>query len=215
MGGWKAVVFDLDGTLTDTLGDLAAATNEALQRRGFPACPLESYRHMVGNGARKLIERALGGACTPERTEQVLQDFLKIYDADCLRYTRPYDGVEEALAFFRAKGVRMAVVTNKPEKQARKIVRHFFGEELSPVYGGSPERRAKPDPGTVWQVLKELGVQREEALYVGDSDVDILTAKNAGVTGAGACWGFRGKEELRRAGADILLESPRDLIKTY
>lgn len=119
MGGWKAVVFDLDGTLTDTLGDLAAATNEALRRHGFPACPLESYRHMVGNGARKLIERALGGACTPERTEQVLQDFLKIYDADCPRYTRPYDGVEEALAFFRAKGVRMAVVTNKPEKPRR------------------------------------------------------------------------------------------------
>lgn len=130
---------------------------------------------------------------------QVLQDFLKIYDADCLRYTRPYDGVEEALAFFRAKGVRMAVVTNKPEKPGAENRPPLLRRRAFPGIRRLSGTPAKPDPGTVWQVLKELGVQREEALYVGDSDVDILTAKNAGVTGAGACWGFRGKEELRRA----------------
>ena len=123
----QAVLFDLDGTLVDTLGDLADATNEALRRRGFPEYPEEQYRQMVGNGARRLIERALGERCTPELTGQLLADFVRIYDEGCLRRTAPYPGIPEAVTALKERGLRLAVVTNKPEEQAGKIVRHFFG----------------------------------------------------------------------------------------
>lgn len=134
----QAVLFDLDGTLVDTLGDLADATNEALRRRGFPEYPEEQYRQMVGNGARRLIERALGERCTPELTGQLLADFVRIYDEGCLRRTAPYSGIPEAVTALKERGLRMAVVTNKPEEQAVKIVRHFFGPHVFICVVGGP-----------------------------------------------------------------------------
>lgn len=208
----KAVVFDLDGTLVDTLRDLAEATNRALEANGFPACPLEAYTQMVGNGARKLIERGLGGACTPERTERVLADFIRIYDRGCLMYTRPYAGMEETVDALQQKGLCLLVVTNKPEKQACKIVSHFFPSRFSAVYGGLAGRPAKPDPAVTLSALKTVGIEQGEALFVGDSNVDIYTARAAGVRSAGAAWGFRGEKELRAAGADYLLPRPEALL---
>lgn len=208
----KAVVFDLDGTLVDTLRDLAEAVNRALEENGFPACPLEAYTQMVGNGARKLIERGLGDACTPQRTERVLADFIRIYDRDCIVYTRPYTGMEETVDALRQKGLRLLVVTNKPEEQARKIVSHFFPGRFEAVYGGLAGRPAKPDPSVTLSALKAAGVEPGEALFLGDSNVDIYTARAAGVRSAGAVWGFRGEEELRAAGADDLLPRPEALL---
>lgn len=209
----QAVLFDLDGTLVDTLGDLADATNEALRRRGFPEYPEEQYRQMVGNGARRLIERALGERCTPELTGQLLADFVRIYDEGCLRRTAPYPGIPEAVTALKERGLRMAVVTNKPEEQAVKIVRHFFGPHVFIcVVGGRPGRAAKPDPAAALEVLAALGVPPAAALFVGDSDVDMQTAHNAGMRSAGAVWGFRGEEELRRAGAGILLRKPVEIV---
>ena len=209
----QAVLFDLDGTLVDTLGDLADATNEALRRRGFPEYPEEQYRQMVGNGARRLIERALGERCTPELTGQLLADFVRIYDEGCLRRTAPYPGIPEAVTALKERGLRLAVVTNKPEEQADKIVRHFFGPHVfTCVVGGRPGRVAKPDPAAALEVLAALGVPPAAALFVGDSDVDMQTAHNAGMRSAGAVWGFRGEEELRRAGAGILLRKPVEIV---
>lgn len=208
----KAVVFDLDGTLVDTLRDLAEATNRALEVNGFPACPLEAYTQMVGNGARKLIERGLGTAGTPERTERVLADFLRIYDRDCLTYTRPYAGMEETVDALRDRGLRLLVITNKPEAQARKIVTRFFPGRFAAVYGGTAGRPAKPDPAATLSALESADAAPEEALFVGDSNVDIYTARAAGMRSAGAVWGFRGEEELRAAGADSLLLRPGDLL---
>lgn len=210
----RAVLFDLDGTLVDTLGDLADATNEALRRRGFPEHPEEQYRHMVGNGARRLIERALGESCTPDLAAQLLADFVRIYDEGCLRRTAPYPGIPEAVTALKKRGLPLAVVTNKPEKQAIKIVCRFFGiDAFSYVVGGRSGRAAKPDPAAALEVLAALGVPPSAALFVGDSDVDMETARAAGMRGAGAIWGFRGEEELRQAGADLLLRKPIEIVK--
>lgn len=153
----RAVLFDLDGTLVDTLGDLADATNEALRRRGFPEHPEEQYRHMVGNGARRLIERALGESCTPDLAAQLLADFVRIYDEGCLRRTAPYPGIPEAVTALKKRGLPLAVVTNKPEKQAIKIVCRFFGiDAFSYVVGGRSGRAAKPDPAAALEVLAAL-----------------------------------------------------------
>lgn len=209
-------MFDLDGTLVDTLGDLADATNTALRNLGYPPCPEDAYPHMVGDGARKLVERALGEACTPERTEQVLAEFLRVYDAGCLRRTRPYEGIPELLDELGRREIRLAVVTNKPHAQAVKIAAHYFGESrFEFVLGGSPQREKKPDPAAVLEILRAWDMPVENALFVGDSDVDIYTAKNAGLRSAGAVWGFRGEAELRRAGADFLLQKPENLLNLY
>ena len=210
---WKAIAFDLDGTLVNTLDDLAVSTNKALQVNGLPIFPLDSYRQMVGNGARKLIERALCEQATPALTEKVLADFIHIYDADCLQLTRPYEGVMEAVEQLHQQGIPLLVITNKPEAQAKKIVSYFFGDTLfSAVYGGLAGRKSKPDPTVTLSELKHLGVSPENALFVGDSDVDIVTAHAAGMTGAGAVWGFRGESELISAGADYLLYKPADIF---
>ena len=165
----QAVLFDLDGTLVDTLGDLADATNEALRRRGFPEYPEEQYRQMVGNGARRLIERALGERCTPELTGQLLADFVRIYDEGCLRRTAPYPGIPEAVTALKERGLRLAVVTNKPEEQADKIVRHFFDDRQSGEAGGRNRLGEQPVRRNVHPVqrhpapVRDLHTLREAA----------------------------------------------------
>lgn len=198
------------------MGDLADAANASLQRLGYPIWPEDAYRRMVGNGARLLMERALGEACTPQRTEALLKEFLGLYDEGCLRRTHPYAGIPELLKELRRRGIRMAVVTNKPQAQAVKIVTHYFGASYFEfVYGGCPERRKKPDPAVVLDILDAWRMPKENALFVGDSDVDVLTAIHAGMRSAGAVWGFRGEEELRRAGANFLLQKPENLLNCY
>lgn len=143
----QAVLFDLDGTLVDTLGDLADATNEALRRRGFPEYPEEQYRQMVGNGARRLIERALGERCTPELTGQLLADFVRIYDEGCLRRTAPYPGIPEAVTALKERGLRLAVVTNKPKNRPARSSAIFSAPMFLPAWSAArPGRAAKPDP---------------------------------------------------------------------
>lgn len=208
----KAILFDLDGTLTDTLADLAAATNEALQKNGSPVYPLDAYRHMVGSGARVLIRRALGEKAEETAVDRVLADFLLIYDRDCLKCTAPYEGIPAVIDWFAGRSIPMAVVTNKPEKQAIRIVEHCFGSPFAAVCGGRPGRPIKPDPTAALEVLRDLDIAPADAWFVGDSDVDMLTAHHAGMTAVGAAWGFRGEEELREAGADDIARLPLDLI---
>ena len=219
MSRWDTVCFDLDGTLVDTLEDLAHATEEVLMRNrlgrmdGKPVYPLDAYRQFVGSGARKLIERAAGEFVGKELVDHLLQEFLAVYDRDCLMYSHPYEEIPALLGSLQDRGIKLLVVTNKPETQAKKIVRHYFGEGIfARVYGGVKGRKVKPDPETVLTALKEVGTTPDHALYMGDSDVDVFTAHNAGMVCAGAAWGFRGEEELMKSGADILLRHPLELM---
>lgn len=218
----ETVAFDLDGTLADTLADLAHAAEEALRLAGFGHADgsvrhsLEEYRRFVGNGARRLMERAAGESADPAVIDRLLEDFIRIYDRDCLIRSQPYPGIPKVVAVLRERKIRLLVVTNKPEKQAVKILRHFFPENsFAAICGGRPGRRPKPDPSALLAALDAVGAKTETALYVGDSDVDVLTAHRAGIPCAGAVWGFRGKEELSRAGADALLDKPVDLLRLF
>lgn len=216
----ETVAFDLDGTLVDTLADLAHATEEVLRRAGLghmdgsPLHSLEEYRRYVGNGARCLIERAVGEPADPAFIDRLLKDFVRIYDRDCLIRSQLYPDIPEMIAALQERKIRLLVVTNKPEEQALKILRHFFPQHsFDGVCGGRTGRPPKPDPSALLATLNAAGAKPETALFVGDSDVDVMTAHHAGLPCAGAVWGFRGKEELTRAGADALLYRPLDLLR--
>ena len=205
----KAVLFDLDGTLADTLQALANNVNAVLTEAGLPTHPLEAYRRFVGNGAKRLIERAAG-----ERySDALLERFVERYDRTCLEDTPPYDGVLETLDLLKAYGIRLAVVTNKPHAQSVKLVKHLFGDRFDAVFGSQPCYQRKPHPEVVELAMKTLGVTREECVFVGDSDLDVQTAHNAGLACIGCCYGFRGEEELKNAGADALVYSFAELQK--
>lgn len=211
---YQVALFDLDGTLIDTLYDLAAAMNQTLEAYHFPAWPVERYRQMVGNGMVKLTERALGQHYTAELAAKVLPDFLQTYDRDCTKLSKPYEDMADVMADLQCAGMRLFVVTNKTEAQAQKIILHFFGENLfEGVYGNIPGRKTKPDPAFVLDILKKAAVPRDKAVFIGDSNVDIQTALNVGIDSVGAVWGFRGEQELREAGADKLACHPRDLLE--
>lgn len=208
---WDAIVFDLDGTLADTLKDIAKAADQALKKNGYPQHKPDQYRIMVGDGLRKLIERAAGetDAVTVKR---IMADFVHFYDRDCLRYTKAYEGMLETLAKIKDSGIKLLVVTNKPDEQAQKITAHLYGADFfEGVYGNREGRKTKPDPALTLEALASAGASPSRSLFVGDSDVDILTAANAGMKSAGVTWGFRGKNELVRAGADYIIDQPCEL----
>ena len=205
----KAILFDLDGTLADTLEALANNVNAVLTEAGLPAHPLEAYRRFVGNGAKLLVERAAG-----ERySDALLEHFVDRYDRTCLDDTPPYDGVVETLDWLKAQGVRLAVVTNKPHKQAVRLTKHLFGDRFDGIFGAQPSYARKPDPEVVGLAMQTLGVTAEECVFVGDSDVDVQTAHAAGMPCIGCAYGFRGERELRAAGADEIVYSFAELQK--
>lgn len=204
----KAVLFDLDGTLADTLQALANNVNAVLKEAGLPMHPLEAYRRFVGNGAALLVERAAG---YPD--DALTARFVERYDRTCLEDTPPYDGVSETLDWLKAHGIRLAVVTNKPHAQSVKLVSHLFGDRFDAVFGSQPAYARKPDPESVLLAMQTLGVTASECVFVGDSDVDVQTAHHAGIPCIGCCYGFRGEEELTKAGADALVYSFAELQK--
>jgi len=209
----KAVLFDLDGTLADTLQDLCDAANAVLTANGFPTHDTEAYRTFVGNGAKTLMMLS-SGVTEDERLESLYRAFLKQYDAHCLDKVTPYDGVLATLDSLTAKGYRLGVVTNKPHEQAEKIVSHLFGNRFGCVFGNRPDSYPrKPDPTVVRLAAKALSVKTEDCVFVGDSDVDVVTAHNAGIPCYGCAFGFRGEEELLKAGADSIVYSFTELQK--
>ncbi len=210
----KLVIFDLDGTLVDTLADLAAAMNIVLARLGYPIHPVPDYRFKVGDGVAKLVERALPEAARrPEIMAGALQQFLDYYNRHDMDATAPYAGIPELLRALRARGMQLAVASNKPHAAAVEIVRHYFGSGLfGCVYGQRPGAPVKPDPAIVHDLLRELDVPAEQTLYVGDSAVDMETARRSGLTSVGVLWGFRPETELRAAGACHIVAHPSEIL---
>lgn len=208
----RAVVFDLDGTLLHTLPDLAAACNHTRAQLGLSAMPDAWYMPKIGNGARKLITRMLPQ--TPEgqsQAEKAYALFCEYYNAHTSVLTRPFDGIPDALAALRAHGLRLAVVSNKPHLAAQTVTAHYFGNIFTVVNGNRDGFAVKPDPALLLDTLRQLDAAPDECLYIGDSDVDVYTARNAGTRCAAAAWGYRSEDELLRAGAGCLLHSPAQI----
>jgi len=208
----KAAIFDLDGTLLNTLDDLTDAANHVCAQNGWPTFTSGEIRHMVGNGIPKLVERFTPeGERTPEGMAESVHRFMEYYDAHKMDKTAPYPGMLEALAALRKAGVKLAVFSNKADDFCPALVRHYFGDVFDAVRGKREGIPAKPDPTGVFALLSELGVSAAETVYVGDSDVDVLTGHNAGLRVCGVTWGFRDRAELMCAGAELLADDAEGL----
>ncbi len=211
---YSTYIFDLDGTLLDTLGDLAASVNFALREHGMPEHSIDDVRSFVGNGVRLLMERAIPDGTDNPDYEATFATFRQYYMAHSLDTTRPYDGVPEALRELRNRGCQLAVVSNKMMAATQELIRHFFPDTIAVAIGEHEAEgiRKKPAPDTVFAALRELGVGQEGAVYVGDSDVDIRTAENAGLPCISVLWGFRDKDFLIKHGAKTLISAPSELL---
>lgn len=209
----KAVIWDLDGTLLNTLDDLAASVNAALAMNGMPLRSTEEVRAFVGNGIRNLMIRAVPGGEANPAFDKALEDFTRHYGAHSRDRTRPYDGILEMLDRLSAAGVKHAIVSNKIDFAVKELSRAYFGERMCAAIGDDPSRARKPAPDSVFAAMREMGVTAQETVYVGDSDVDVLTARNAGVPCVAVLWGFRDEACLRAAGAGRLARTPDELRK--
>ena len=210
---YKTYIFDLDGTLLDTLDDLAASVNYALGLYGMARHSVDDVRRFVGNGVRLLMERAVpGGAGNPD-FDATFAAFRQHYMYHSLDTTQPYDGIADMLAGLKARGCRMAVVSNKMMAATQELVAHFFPDITVAIGEHEAEGiRKKPAPDTVFEALRQLGTDRQDAVYVGDSDVDIETARNSGLPCISVLWGFRDRDFLLRHGATCLAQHPMDII---
>ena len=207
----KAVIWDLDGTLLNTLDDLAASVNAALAMNGMPLRSTQEVCAFVGNGIRKLMMRAVPDGEANPAFDKALEDFTRHYGAHSRDRTRPYDGILEMLDRLSAAGVKHAIVSNKIDFAVKALSRAYFGERMCAAIGDDPSRAKKPAPDSVFAAMREMGVTAQETVYVGDSDVDVLTARNAGVPCVAVLWGFRDEACLRAAGAERLARTPDEL----
>lgn len=209
----KLVIFDLDGTLLDTIADLGTACNHALEAKGYHRHPLAAYPYMVGNGVRKLMERAQPDA-NAEEIDELLALFRAYYDEHCTDFTKPYDGIPQLLEQLTEHGIAIAVATNKYESAARRIIAHYFPDiPFAAVLGQVETRPVKPDPSIDFAVLLAHPTPKKDTMHVGDSAVDIETARRACIESVGVTWGFRPSTELRKAYADHIASSPSEILK--
>ena len=211
---YQTYIFDLDGTLLDTLGDLAASTNYALRTHGMPEHSVDDVRRFVGNGVRKLMERAVPQGADNPAFNEAFTAFREHYMEHALDTTRPYDGILETLKELRRQGCRIAVVSNKMMAATQELCRHFFPDTVEVAIGEHEAEgiRKKPAPDTVIAALRELGVGKEGAVYVGDSEVDIETARNSGLPCISVLWGFRDRDFLLQHGAKTFISTPSELL---
>lgn len=209
----KAIVFDLDGTLLNTLDDLTDSTNFALLKNGMPERSIDEVRMFVGNGIYKLIERAVPSGTGKELTDICYNDFCEHYKGNMENKTAPYDGIDDMLEALYKAGYKMSIVTNKADFAAQKLCGSMFGKYIKTIVGSVPERPNKPAPDGVYFALHEMGVQKDEAIFIGDSQVDIETAENAGLDCIGVLWGFRTIDDLRLVGVQKTAENAEELKK--
>jgi phosphoglycolate phosphatase len=210
----KTVLFDLDGTLLDTLQSLADSTNEALRELGFAAHPIDAYRYLVGEGMTELARRALPEAARDEATvAQALAGLTRCYSAGWQRHTHPYEGIPDLLDALTARQVQFAVISNKADEFTQRLVQHYFARwPWAAVHGSRPQVPRKPDPTVAHEVLTRLGATPAEAFFVGDTNIDMRTALAASMVPVGVLWGFRDAAELQASGARYLLAAPHDLL---
>ncbi len=210
----KVCIFDLDGTLIDSLYDLAIAGNYLMETLGYPTHPIEAYKMFVGSGIRQLILRAIPKE-EIERidTNQAMKLYMDYYSQHCSENTTIYPYIEDTLNKLKQDGYILAVVTNKPDAIAKKIVKDLFNDTFSYVYGQVEDIPVKPNPTLVNRILEKTNCLKENVYYIGDSDVDVYTAKNAEVMSIGCLWGNRSKDELKNAGAHFLASDARDIIQ--
>lgn len=213
---YKACIFDLDGTLTDTLDSLTFSVNETLKEMELPPITREECRMFVGNGSRVLLEKALKAAGEKDltRLEEAMLRYDRIFQTGCTYHVVPYDGIRELLAALKAAGIRTAVLSNKPDRDAVSVVEEIFGTDTFQWVQGQKEGvPRKPDPSAALEIAGKLQADVSETLYVGDSEVDIATGRAAGMKTIGVSWGFRGREALTEAGAGLIIDSPREIIE--
>ena len=210
----KLIIFDLDGTLLNTIADLAHSTNHALQVLGYPTHEVASYNFMVGNGINKLFERALPeGEKTEENVLRVRKEFLLHYDRHNADESRAYPGIPELLEALQNKGHKLAVASNKYQAATEKLIAHYFpGIRFVAVFGQREGVKVKPDPTVVYDILQIADVPKEEVLYIGDSGVDMQTAINSGVTSCGVTWGFRPRTELESFCPDFIVDKAEAVL---
>ncbi len=207
------VIFDLDGTLLNTISDLGAACNHALLQMGYPGHPISAYNFMVGNGVRKLLERAEPDA-DADTIDDMLTHFREYYDEHCCDTTTPYPGIPELLQSLVDAGISIGVATNKYQSAAEKIIKHYFPDiPFVAVLGQEEGRPTKPDPSIIFAMLNIHPTPKAEVMMVGDSAVDMETARRACINSVGVTWGFRPVSELRKAYADHIISSPNDIFK--
>lgn len=212
----KAVVFDLDGTLSDSIASIKYCADRALKPFGYGPFSEREYMYFVGDGAAKLIERALTAAGDGELThfEEAFALYKEYFAADCMYQVKPYEGICELLAQLKQRGVRLAVLSNKPHVQTVDVVEALFGRDCFDVLQGQQAGLPiKPDPAGVFAICRQLGLEGGELLYLGDTATDMKTGKGAGAFTVGALWGFRERKELEEAGADALIVHPLELLK--
>ena len=213
MKRYKAIIFDLDGTLLDTLADLAEGTNYALRVNGFPERTLDEIRRFVGNGARKLIERAVPDGQIEAALEKVRQDFNVYYKIHCKDHTGPYPGIMEMLQELVQQGYSLGVVSNKPDFAVQDLIPEYFPDIFSSISGERQGVAKKPAPDLILEAMKNLQADSSNAVYVGDSEVDMEAAANAGIPCISVVWGFKGKKFLEEQQAEMIIEKPSEIQK--
>ena len=210
---YKAVLFDMDGTVLDTLDDLADSVNRSLREFGLPEVSRFQVGQSLGNGAKYLIRHCLPEGSDEALCEQVLAFYKPWYDAHCRIKTKPYDGILQLMEALRADGIHQAIISNKPDSAVQELAEAFFSGLMDVVIGESPAVKRKPSPDTVLAAASQMGLMASDCVYIGDTEVDLETARNAGMDCIPVSWGFRTEEQLRAAGAEEIIRSPEDLKK--
>ena len=212
---FKAVIFDLDGTLLDTLSDLGVSMNTVLERHGFPVHDLESYKYMIGDGVEFLVKRALPESITDEDSiKEFIIEYRSEYKKNWNNKSRPYDGIVELIESIHALGFRLAVLSNKPHDSTETCVREFLPyDKFDIIMGHRPGKNPKPDPSGAIEIAEQFKISPEQILYMGDTSVDMKTAVAAGMYPVGVLWGFRTGKELLESGAKDLIDKPGDLLQ--
>lgn len=212
MRKYDTIIFDLDGTLLNSLEDLQDSLNHVMAKNGYKTRSLEEVRSFVGDGVRSLIKRACPDTCTEEDIDLYFKDFIAHYDKNMQNKTRPYDGIMELLIKLDRYNYKMAVVSNKYDQAVKYLVKYYFKDLISVAIGESPSVKRKPSPDSLYAAVEKLDSSLDKTIYVGDSDTDMKTAENAGVTSLGVTWGFRTREVLNKAGADYIIDTPKELL---
>jgi phosphoglycolate phosphatase len=208
---YSAAIFDMDGTILNTLDDLADAANYALSANGMPVRTTDEVRCFVGNGVRKLIERAVPAGTDVSGIDKVYADFSSYYAGHCADRTQPYEGIKEMLAVIRSAGMKTAVVSNKDDYAVQTLARVYFPALFDAVAGVHEGIKKKPAPDTVFEVMKRLDVTKEQCMYIGDSEVDIQTSQNVGIPCISVSWGFKGRDFLEEHGAYMIVDMVSEL----